>query len=241
MKKPIVHFHFVVLVFLSFALGESALAFELPEFFSTNNVTELRYREWGALSGPVITVKIEFAIRRVEFSLYNSRNLEKDGIPAVHGERRFDVRRRGHDDKGNERIIEDENWLAILKDLSDADLGSWRDYYYNPNVCDGALWKLELLSGTNVVKRSGGSNDAPLRYYRKLLSALDRISESFGAGKIGVRTLYDAAWEKAEKEPDAEKRRKLLEIIEKFQTEQNAKYEAEMAARRRQKATHDSD
>ncbi len=242
MKTPIALL--VVFVVLSFAMGASALAFEIPEFFSTNNVTELRYREWGALSGPVITVKIEFAIRRVEFSLYNSRIFEKDGIPAVHGERRFDVWRRGHDDKGNERIIEDENWLAILKDLSDAGLGSWRDYYCNPDVCDGALWELELLSGTNLVKRSGGSNDAPSLHYRKLLSALNRISESFGAGKIGVRTLYNDVWERAEKEPDAEKRKKLLEIIEKFQAERNAKYDAEMAemaARRRQKTMPDSD
>ena len=111
----------LILAFLSFAFGASASAFVLPEFFSTNNVTELRYREWGALKGPVGTVTIEFPIRRVEFSLYNSRNLEKDGIPALHGERRFDVRRMGHDDNGNVRIIEDEDWLEILKDLSAAE------------------------------------------------------------------------------------------------------------------------
>ena len=56
----------------------SASALELPEFISTNNVTELRYREWGAVSGPVQTVKIEFAIRRVEIS-----SLRAGGDPAI--------------------------------------------------------------------------------------------------------------------------------------------------------------
>ena len=107
----------LVFVLSPFAFGASASAFVLPEFFSTNNVTELRYREWGALKGPVGTVTIEFPIRRVEFSLYNSRNLEKDGIPALHGERRFDVRRMGHDDNGNVRIIEDEDWLEHLEEI----------------------------------------------------------------------------------------------------------------------------
>ena len=235
----------LVLVFSSFAFGASASAFVLPEFFSTNNVTELRYREWGALKGPVGTVTIEFPIRRVEFSLYNSRKLEEDGIPAVHGERRFDVWRMGHDDKGGVRIIEDEDWLAILNDLSAADIGVWQDRYDEPDVCDGGLWQLELWSSTNLVKRCGGSNDAPLRHYRKLLSAFKRIGGSIGTVKFGIGTLYDAAWEKAETEPDAEKRKNLLEKIEKFWKERKAKndaeMEAEMKARCRQKAAPDSD
>lgn len=235
----------LILAFLSFAFGASASAFELPEFFSANNVTELRYREWGALKGPVGTVTIEFPIRRVEFSLYNSRNLEEDGIPALHGERRFDARRMGHDDNGNVRIIEDEDWLEILKDLSAADIGVWQDRYDDPDVCDGGLWQLELWSGTNLVKRCGGSNDVPLRYYRKLLSAFNRIGGSIGTVKLGIGTLYDAAWEKAEKEPDAEKRKNLLEKIEKLWKERKAKndaeMEAEMKARRCQKAVPDSD
>ena len=190
----------------------SASALELPEFISTNNVTELRYREWGAVNGPVQTVKIEFAIRRVEFFWYNSRGLEKDGIPAVHGERRFDVRRMGHDDKGNEWISEDNAWLEILSDLLAADIGAWQEWYDNPGVCDGALWRLELWNGTNLVKRSGGSNAVPVQY-RKLLSALNRIGGSFGAEKFGVRTIYDAMRERAEEEPDSEKRKKLLELL----------------------------
>ena len=100
----------------------SASALEMPEFISTNNVTELRYREWGAVNGPVQTVKIEFAIRRVEF-----------------------------------------------------------------------FW------------------------YRKLLSALNRIGGSFGADKFGVRTIYDAVRERAEEEPDSEKRKKLLELLEEIE------------------------
>ena len=210
----------------------SASALELPEFISTNNVTELRYREWGAVSGPVQTVKIEFAIRRVEFFWYNSRGLEKDGIPAVHGERRFDVRRMGHDDKGNEQISEDKAWLEILGDLSAADIGGWQEWYDEPGVCDGALWRLELWSGTNLVKRCGGSNAVPVQY-RKLLSALNRIGGSFGAEKFGVqRTIYDAMREKAEEEPDSEKRKKLLELLEEIEKdtkERKAAFDAERA------------
>ena len=231
----------LVLVFSPFAVGASASAFVLPEFFSTNNVTELRYREWGALKGPVKTVALEFALRRVEFSLYNSKDLERDGIPAVHDERRFDVGRMGQGDSANARIVEDEAWLAILNDLSAADIGAWQEWYCDPGVCDGALWQLELWSGANLVKRSGGSNDAPV-LYRKLLAAFNRIGGSVGTVKFGIRTLYDDVREKAEKESDPEKRQKMLELletIEKDKEERKAKYEAETEARRRQMATPD--
>ena len=211
----------------------SASALELPEFISTNNVTELRYREWGAVSGPVQTVKIEFAIRRVEFFWYNSGCLEKDGIPAVHGERRFDVQRTLYcqDGKVNERISENKAWLEILSDLSAADIGAWQEWYDNPGVCDGALWRLELWSGTNLVKRCGGSNAVPVQY-RKLLSALNRIGGSFGAEKFGVqRTIYDAMREKAEEEPDSEKRKKLLELLEEIEKDTKERKAASDAER----------
>lgn len=79
-------------VFSPFVFGESASACALPGFFSANNVTELRYREWGALKGPVKTVALEFALRRAEFSLYNSKDLERGGVPDKVG--RFTVERR---------------------------------------------------------------------------------------------------------------------------------------------------
>lgn len=64
----------------------------------------------------------------------------------------------------NITVCTSEAWCDMGRLLAESDVLSWPKEFGNPNVCDGEVWDLYLMNGTNVVRRYWRSNDAPSRF-----------------------------------------------------------------------------
>ena len=51
-----------------------------------------------------------------------------------------------------------------MRQLDASDIPSWPDKFDNPTICDGSVWQLNLMKGTNVVRRIWRANDAPPKF-----------------------------------------------------------------------------
>lgn len=147
---------------------------DLPPCLATNGITSLRYREWGALNGPDQRYAIDFARQRVSVEVYD-HSVRAHQEPCIL--------------KG-ERLSRRDDWEKILACLEEVDICGWKDAYTDPGICDGTLWRLELLRGTNVVKRIDGDNAAPPAF-RKFCTVKQVVFDKFGGCSLWYPELRD--------------------------------------------------
>ena len=61
-------------------------------------------------------------------------------------------------------VLPADKWSQIVRYLEASDIPSWPDEFGNPTICDGSVWQLNLMKGTNVVRRIWRANDAPPKF-----------------------------------------------------------------------------
>ena len=135
---------------------------DLPPCIATNGITSLRYRECGALDGPDQRYSIDFAQRRVSAEVYNY-SFRDNANPCV---------------LKCERLCNREDWEKLLACIEEANVVGWEERY-SANICDGTLWRVELVNGTNIVKRIDGNNAAPPEF-KKFCAVKQIVFGKFG-------------------------------------------------------------
>ena len=146
---------------------------DLPLCIATNGVTSLSYREWGALNGPDERYSIDFAQRRVSAEVYNY-SLRDNANPCV---------------LKCERLCNREDWEKLLACIEEANVVGWEERY-SANICDGTLWRVELVNGTNIVKRIDGNNAAPSEF-KKFCAVKQIVFGKFGGCSLWYPKLRE--------------------------------------------------
>ena len=144
-----------------------------PSCIATNGVTSLSYREWGALNGPDERYSIDFAQRRVSAEVYNY-SLRDNANPCV---------------LKCERLCNREDWEKLLACIEEANVVGWEERY-SANICDGTLWRVELVNGTNIVKRIDGNNAAPPEF-KKFCAVKQIVFGKFGGCSLWYPELRE--------------------------------------------------
>ena len=58
-------------------------------------------------------------------------------------------------------------WTGLLEDLSMVNMGEWKTYYDDPEVCDGTQWEIIIEYNNGIrAKRFSGSNKYPFSFER---------------------------------------------------------------------------
>lgn len=66
-----------------------------------------------------------------------------------------------------------EQWGILLDELSALQIASWKDKYYDNEVCDGTQWELIIkFENRNKISKSGSNEYPP--YWNKLLKVLKK-------------------------------------------------------------------
>ena len=131
-------------------LGIGAYASEpeaLPSFAKDGAVTWFCYSEGGAMSG------MDFAVV-VDLERHASGMFTGKQVRVVQAQLPGD----------GMTVLPADKWSKIVRQLEASDIPSWPDEFSNPTICDGAVWQLNLMKGTNVVRRIWRSNDAPPKF-----------------------------------------------------------------------------
>ena len=142
-------------------LGIGAYASEpdgLPSFAKDGEVTWLCYSEGGAMSG----MDFAFVV-----------DLERHATGVFTGKL---VRVAQTQPPGDGMtVIPADKWSKIVRQLEASDIPNWPDVFSNPTICDGSVWQLDLMKGTNVVRRIWRANDAPpkFREFYKIIRGVD--------------------------------------------------------------------
>jgi hypothetical protein len=119
----------------------------LPSFAKDGAVTWFCYSEGGAMSG------MDFAVV-VDLERHASGMFTGKQVRVVQAQLPGD---------GMTVLLADK-WSQIVRQLEASDIPSWPDEFSNPTICDGTVWQLNLMKGTNVVRRIWRSNDAPPKF-----------------------------------------------------------------------------
>ncbi len=131
-------------------LGIGAYASEpeaLPSFAKDGAVTWFCYSEGGAMSG------MDFAVV-VDLERHASGMFTGKQVRVVQAQLPSD----------GMTVLPADKWSKIVRQLEASDIPSWPDEFSNPTICDGAVWQLNLMKGTNVVRRIWRANDAPPKF-----------------------------------------------------------------------------
>ncbi len=157
-------------------LGYGAYASEqevLPSFAKDGEVTWLCYSEGGAMSG------MDFAFV-VDLEHHASGTFTGKLVRVVQTKPPSD----------GMTVHPADKWSNIVRLLEAADIPSWPDVFGNPTICDGSVWQLNLMKGTNVVRRIWRSNDAPPKFneFYKIIHGVDG-SEKNPFGDYFIRLI----------------------------------------------------
>ena len=131
-------------------LGIGAYASEpdgLPFFAKDGEVTWLCYSEGGAMSGMDFAVVLDLEHYASGTFTGKQVRVAQTQLPSV-----------------GMTILPADKWSQIVRQLEASDIPSWPDVFSNPTICDGSVWQLNLMKGTNVVRRIWRSNDAPPKF-----------------------------------------------------------------------------
>ena len=71
-----------------------------------------------------------------------------------------------------------EQWSAFIEDLSYLEIASWKDKYYDNDICDGTQWKLVIrFPQSNKISKCGSNEYPP--YWNKFMKIMNKyIDES---------------------------------------------------------------
>ena len=122
--------------------------FSAFSFAKTIGADALHYWEWGAPWNRVEEMELVFAEHRVKIDCYRNGN--------DYGAKTNATLRHDH-------VCTDEEWRNILLRLNTARFDNWKESYSSP-VCDGTKWRIDFLSGTNVVRSFRGANNWPFLF-----------------------------------------------------------------------------
>ena len=110
----------------------------------------LHYYEGGAPWARVEYMTLSFSERRITIDCYRNGD---------------DFRKKQNATKRRDHVCTEKEWRDIEGWLAAARIGEWADDYPS-EVCDGTLWRLEFLSGTNVLHCIRGDNNWPKRFFQ---------------------------------------------------------------------------
>ena len=126
-----------------------ALAAE-PAISQTIDASDaLYYYEGGAPWARVEYMTLSFPERRITIDCYRNGD---------------DFRKKQNATKRRDHVCTEAEWRDIVGWLGAARFNEW-DEVYAPGAFDGTVWRLEFLSGTNVVCCFLGHNKWPKRFY----------------------------------------------------------------------------
>ena len=131
-------------------LGCGAYAYEpevLPSFAKDGAVTWLCYSEGGAMSGMDYAVVVDLEGHASGMFTGKQVRVVQTQLPS-----------------DGMTVLQTDKWSKIVRHLEASDIPSWPDEFGNPTICDGSVWQLNLMKGTNVVRRIWRSNDAPPKF-----------------------------------------------------------------------------
>ena len=109
----------------------------------------LHYYEGGAPWARVEYMTLSFPERRITIDCYRNGD---------------DFRKKQNATKRRDHVCTEAEWRDIVGWLGAARFNEW-DEVYAPGAFDGTVWRLEFLSGTNVVCCFLGHNKWPKRFY----------------------------------------------------------------------------
>ena len=131
-------------------LGIGAYASEpdgLPSFAKDGEVTWLCYSEGGAMSGMDYAVVVDLEGHASGMFTGKQVRVVQTQLPS-----------------DGMTVLQTDKWSKIVRHLEASDIPSWPDEFGNPTICDGSVWQLNLMKGTNVVRRIWRANDAPPKF-----------------------------------------------------------------------------
>lgn len=195
-----------VLLLGSLLAGWAAAAADpLPAIARDGSVTWLCYAEGGAMDGMQFGFVIDFE-RGATCILRNEKEVDAaahvlptDGLVACSA----------------------ADWRLFSEWIDAADIPSWPDEFSNPLVCDGSVWELRLMNGTNLIRRIWRANDAPPKFrafhriFRKLapqLAAVDYICGMGYSWEHGVEFRAKGSLEEAVRDAEQQKSRESADI-----------------------------
>ena len=120
-----------------------------PEHDKTHGADALHYYEGGAPWERVEYMTLSFPERRITIDCYRNGD---------------DYRKKQNATKRRDHVCTEAEWWDIVGWLGASRFNEW-DEVYAPGAFDGTVWRLEFLSGTNVVCRFMGHNNWPKRFY----------------------------------------------------------------------------
>lgn len=119
----------------------------LPSFAKDGEVTWLCYSEGGAMSGMDFAVVLDLEHYASGTFTGKQVRVAQTQLPSV-----------------GMTVLPADKWSRIVRQLEASDIPSWPDVFSNPTICDGYVWQLNLMKGTNVVRRIWRANDAPPKF-----------------------------------------------------------------------------
>ena len=147
-------------------LGCGAYAYEpevLPSFAKDGAVTWLCYSEGGAMSGMDYAVVVDLEGHASGMFTGKQVRVVQTQLPS-----------------DGMTVLQTDKWSKIVRHLEASDIPSWPDVFGNPTICDGSVWQLNLMKGTNVVRRIWRSNDAPPKFseFYKIIRDVDGFEKN---------------------------------------------------------------
>ena len=107
------------------------------------------YYEGGAPWERVEDMTLFFSERRITIDCYRNGD---------------DYRKKQNATLRRDHVCTEKEWRDIEEWIQAARIDEW-DEVYAPGAFDGTVWRLEFLSGTNVVRCFRGVNNWPKRFY----------------------------------------------------------------------------
>ena len=150
-----------------------------PERDKTHGADSLHYYEGGAPWARVEDMTLFFSERRITIDCYRSGD---------------DYRKKQNATLRRDHVCTEAEWRDIVGWLGAARFNEW-DEVYAPGAFDGTVWRLEFLSGTNIVCRFMGHNNWPKRFYefRKVKDFAMKLPEEPHAEGAKIESHAEAA------------------------------------------------
>lgn len=73
-----------------------------------------------------------------------------------------------------------EQWFAFIEEINILKVGSWKDKYYDNDVCDGTQWELMIRFPNRKKISKYGSNEYPPRWNKFIKIMRKYIDENIG-------------------------------------------------------------
>ncbi len=137
------------------------------------------YYEGGAPWARVEDMTLFFSERRITIDCYRNGD---------------DYRMKQNATFRRDHVCTEKEWRDIEEWIQAARIDEW-DEVYAPGAFDGTVWRLEFLSGTNVVRRFLGHNNWPKRFFqfRKVKDFAMKLPEETHAEVADTKTHAESA------------------------------------------------